>query len=346
MNAAAYKKIEGRDGLMALDMNECLVGLGAKGEGAFDDLDRGRFERYPEYAELVKAASERLGLDPAWLRPTAGADEGISVTVQAWLGKGKRIAVPDPVFSMYDVRAAAMGASFARVPLNEDFKLDPAAFVNAARGADLAVVVNPGNPAGAPIPQDAVEEICRALAPMPVAVDEAYADFSGTSVLGRLARMPNAVILRSLSKSYAIAGLRVGFLAGRPEVLAGLDPFILPYGISRPSAKAATALLKRAGLMEDVVSRVLAARKRTADMLARYLPRAVESGANFVLGYAGDAAEPLRAALAERGLLCKAWSAGPLAGWVRLTACPPEWEDGAERAIAEAAKALGLGGKR
>ncbi len=346
MSASAYKKIEGRDGLMALDMNECLVGLGPKGEGAFDDLDRGRFERYPEYAELVKAASERLGLDPSWLRPTAGADEGISVTVQAWLGKGKRAAVPDPVFSMYDVRAAAMGATFARVPLDADFRLDPEAFIKAARGADLAVVVNPGNPAGAPIPPETVAEICRALAPMPVAVDEAYADFSGTSALALLARMPNAVILRSLSKSYAIAGLRVGFLAGRPEVLCVLDPFILPYGISRPSAKAATALLKRAGLMEDVVSRVLVARKRTAEMLARYLPRAVESGANFVLGYAGKEALPLKEALAGSGLLCKAWNSGPLAGWVRLTACPPEWEAGAERAMAEAAKAVGLGGKR
>jgi histidinol-phosphate aminotransferase len=346
VSALVYKKIEGRDGAMALDMNECLVGLGEGGKGAFDDLDSGRFERYPEYAALIRAASESFGIEPERLRPTAGADEGISVTVQAWLGRGKRVAVPDPVFSMYDVRAAAMGSSFSRVGLDGDFRLDPAAFIDAARGADLAVLVNPGNPAGAPIPADSVEEICRALSPSPVAVDEAYADFAGESVMDRIDRIPNAVILRSLSKSYAIAGLRVGFLAGRPEILETLDPFILPYGISRPSAKAATALLGRRGLMEDLVARVLVARKRTADMLARHLPRAVESGANFVLGWVGKGAVALRDAMAERGLLAKAWDSGSLSGWLRLSACPSEWEAGAEKALAGSIAATGIGGKK
>jgi histidinol-phosphate aminotransferase len=320
---------------MALDMNECLVGLGPAGRAALADLDSGRFERYPEYSGLLRAAARRYGLDPAWLRPTAGADEGISVTVQAWLGPGKVAAFPDPVFSMYEVRAAAMGATIVRLSLGEGFRLDPRAFIEAARGADLAVVVNPGNPAGAPIAADDVERICAALAPAPVAVDEAYGDFAGESVLPRLARMPNAVVLRSLSKSYAIAGLRVGFMAASPEMLAGLDPFILPYGISRPSAKAAESLLSVDGLLEDMVSRTLEARRRTAALLREFFPEAIESGANFALARVGAGAEALRAALALRGLLVKAWDSGSMAGWLRMSACPPEWEEGAKRALAD-----------
>jgi histidinol-phosphate aminotransferase len=335
MSGLVYAKIEGRDAKMALDMNESLCGLPEADRDALADLDTGRFERYPEYGELVAAAAEGLGLGPEWLRPTAGADEGISVTVQAWLGKGTRVAVPDPVFTMYDVRAAAMGASFSRVSLDDSFRLDPEAFIEAARGCDLAVIVNPGNPAGKALSADEVEGICAALAPMPVAVDEAYADFPGITVMPRLERMPNAVVLRSMSKSYAIAGLRVGFIAGNPAILEELDPFILPYGISRPSAKVALALLKKKELPGRVVETVLEARRRTAAMLRKYFVRVDESDANFVLAKVGPAAPLLRDAMALRGLLAKAWGSGRMAGWLRMSACPREWEERAEKALIE-----------
>lgn len=338
MSVAAYQKIEGRQAALALDMNECLVPLPAEARRAFDDLDAGKAFAYPEYGELNAAISAKYVLPTAAFRPTAGADEGISVTVQAFLGTGKRIAVPDPVFSMYEVRAAACGASFSRVPLTDDWSLDPEEFIAAARGADLAVLVSPGNPAGKAMAPDTVERIAKAISPVPLVIDEAYADFPAISFLSRLPSAPNAIVLRSLSKSFGIAGLRVGFLAANADLMARMDPFVLPYGISRPSAKAALALLKTPGMPENVVAEVLRCRAAAASLLRGYFPRVDESDANFVLAKVGENAVALRDALARNGVLTKAWGSGRMAGWMRVTAFPLDWRPRVEAAFEKALK--------
>lgn len=340
MSVQAYQKIEGRQRALALDMNECLLPLPENARSAFDDLDVAKAFAYPEYGELNAAIAAKYGLPLASFRPTAGADEGISVTVQAFLGPGKRIAVPDPVFSMYDVRAGACGAGFTRVGLGDDWSLDPDAFIAAARGADLAVIISPGNPAGRAIAPDTVERIAKAIAPSPLVVDEAYADFPNLSVLDRLGRMPNAIVLRSLSKSFGIAGLRVGFLAANEALMARMDPFVLPYGVSRPSAKAALALLKTPGLPENVVARIIERRKAGAEMLRAYFPRVDESDANFILAKVGDKAAALKDALARNGVLVKAWGSGTMAGWLRLSVFPADWADKVRDAFEKSIKEI------
>ncbi len=334
--SAAYKRIEGRQAALALDMNECLVELPAQATAAMADFDAGRLNAYPEYAELVEAICASYSLDSRLVRPTAGADEGISVTVQTFLGPGKRIAVPDPVFSMYDVRAGACGAIFNRVSLRDDWSLDPAAFIEAARGADLAVLVSPGNPAGSVMDPDTVERIAAAIAPTPLVVDEAYADFPGVSVMDRLARIPNLIVLRSLSKSFGIAGLRVGFLVANAPLLERMDPFILPYGISRPSVRVALNLLKLPCMPKDVVSEVLKRRAVGAQLLRAFFKRVDESDANFLLAYVGEKAVALRDALAVRGVLVKAWDSGRMAGYLRMTVFPLSMQDAVKAALEQA----------
>jgi histidinol-phosphate aminotransferase len=327
MSAAVYQKLEGRQDALALDMNECLVELPEAARAAFSDFDSAKLYAYPEYGELIKAMCEVSGVPAAKLRPTAGADEGISVTVQAFLEPGKRVALPDPCFSMYDVRAGACGALFSRVSLSDDWSLDPDAFIQAARGADLAVLISPGNPAGRAVAPQDVLRISRALDPAPLVIDEAYADFSGSSALGLLDSMPNAIILRSLSKSYGIAGLRVGYLVANQGPMERMDPFILPYGISRPSARVALSLLKVEGMPGEVAARVLACRASGARMLRSFFDRVDESDANFILAKVGDKAVALRDALASRGVLVKAWGSGRMAGWLRLTVFPDSMAD-------------------
>jgi histidinol-phosphate aminotransferase len=340
MSVQAYQKIEGRQRSLALDMNECLVPLPEPARSAFGDLDVAKAYAYPEYGELNAAISEKYALPLEKFRPTAGADEGISITVQSFLGPGKRVAVPDPVFSMYDVRAGACGASFSRVTLKDDWSLDPDEFIAAAKGADLAVLISPGNPAGKAIAPDAIERIAQAIAPVPLVIDEAYADFPASSVLSRLGKMPNAIILRSLSKSFAIAGLRVGFLAANEKLMARMDPFVLPYGISRPSAKVALSLLGTPGIPEQIVSEVLKCRKAGAELLRAYFSRVDESDANFILAKVGDKAVALKDALAKNGVLVKAWAAGRMAGWLRLTAFPADWSDKVKDAFEKSLKEI------
>jgi histidinol-phosphate aminotransferase len=336
--SGAYQKIEGRDGKLALDMNECLFPRPETITRILAGVTPGRYGAYPEYGELVEAISRRYDLPVEWLRPTAGADEGISVCVAAFLGPGKRIAVPEPVFSMYDVRAGALGAQFARVKLDADWKLPVDDYIAKARGADLAVLVNPGNPAGCVLARAEVERIAQALAPIPVCVDEAYMDFPNQSAVSLLRTLPNLIFLRSFSKSFGLAGLRVGWLAARPELMERLEAFVLPYGISRPSAEVALGLVNAPELPGILVAPTLEARAANVRLFKKYFQRSIETDANFTLTYVGEGAGRFKGLMAANGVLVKAWDIGPMAGWMRVSVFPKEYEAAVERALAASKK--------
>lgn len=336
--SGAYQKIEGRDGKLALDMNENLFPRPEAMTRALAAVTPARYGAYPEFGDLVEALANRYDLPADWIRPTAGADEGISVSVSAFLGPGKKIAVPEPVFSMYDVRSAAIGAESIRVQLDADWKLPIDEFIKKARGADLAVLVNPGNPAGQVLSRADVEKVAKALAPLPVCVDEAYMDFPNQSGLQLLRTNPNLIFLRSFSKSFGLAGLRVGWLAAQSEMMERLEAFILPYGISRPSAEIALALAKEPDLPRALVEPTLEARRSNAALFGKYFERSIESDANFSLTYVGEGAGRFKALMAQNGVLVKAWDIGPMAGWMRVSAFPKEYEAQVEAALAQSKK--------
>lgn len=341
----AYQKIEGRESLLALDMNECLFPPDQARREALSLIDQDRANSYPEYEGLIKAASRRFGLDADWLRPSSGADEGISVSLAAFAANGRRLVLPDPVFSMYEVRAAAMEAEVLRVALRGDFSLPTEEFIEAARGASLAVLVNPGNPAGRALKAEDVERVCAAVYPCLVNIDEAYVDFvPGASAMDRLRRIPNAIILRSLSKSYGLAGCRVGFIAASPQILKRLDPFLLPYGVSRPALKAAIALLGNDRLPKAIVEPCVRNRAALAKALRAFFKEVAESDANFVLAYSGAKALEIKQALAQRGVLVKAWDQGAMAGYVRITVPDDRGLETLVREMEQIAVRLGLPG--
>jgi histidinol-phosphate aminotransferase len=266
--------------------------------------DPGRvLHRYPE--PQPRALRERLaalyGVEPARLLVTRGSDEGIDLLVRAFCHAGRDgVLVAPPCFGMYAACARIQGAPLVEVPLlDEDgrWRLDEAAVLHAVDAGAVRVVFlsSPANPTGQALAPDAVERLGRALqGRCLLAVDEAYVEFSrvpGATPL--LDRLPNLVVLRTLSKAHALAAARIGAVladAGVIRVLANLMP---PYPVPAPSAAVALAALAQDAITttQARAARIACARDELAQALAtRKAVRCVyPSEGNFVLARFDDA---------------------------------------------------------
>jgi histidinol-phosphate aminotransferase len=308
--------------------------------GAFDPP----LSEYPpsDYAPLVAAAADAYGVATDEILPTAGADEALDLTARAYLREGSVAVGAVPTYAMYRIVTEQRGASFVPIPrLSRDqgFALDLPALARAARTAELVWLCEPNNPTGSAEPPLRVAELLALLAdgaaadgreaPV-VAVDEAYAEFVGRSVLPLRSFYPRLVVIRTLSKAHALAGARVGFAIARPETLGPILSYRAPASVGTVSAALATAALRRPELAAANVARVTSERSRLANELTTLGWRPYPSQANFVLFRFGDPAEAasVAEALLQVGLVPRTFGADhPLADCLRLTVRSVEEND-------------------
>jgi len=213
-------------------------------------LAAGRFpvslSEYPpsDYRLLVEAAAARYGVGTDELVVGAGADEILDVIAKTFLAEGSRAVIPVPTYAMYRVLTEQRGAEAVPVPRlgpGEGYALDLPAMRHAARDAAVLWLCSPNNPTALPEPDGAIETFLDMLEadaapdgrPVPIVVlDEAYAEFVGRSIADLRFAHPNLVVIRTASKAYALAGLRVGFAIARPELVARMNPIRPPASIS------------------------------------------------------------------------------------------------------------------
>jgi histidinol-phosphate aminotransferase len=226
-----------------------------------------------------------------------------------------------------------------RRPAAEGFRLDPAAVRAAAATADLVWVCSPNNPTGLAEPPGAIDDLLETIAadadrtgrPAPtVVVDEAYAEFAGVTNLELRTAYPRLVLIRTMSKAYAIAGLRVGFAIARPEVIALLAPYRPPGSVSVASVTVATRLLEDDGVVVASVARVDAERRRLTDGLTAAGWTVHPSDTNFLLVSfrSRERAAAVAEALLRRALVPRTFgSEHPLASYLRVTVRNAEQDD-------------------
>ncbi len=291
---------------------------------------------YPpsDYAALVAAAAASYDVAPEETLPTAGADEALDLTARAYLREGSVAVVAAPTYAMYRIVSEQRGASVVTVPRlgpEAGFRLDIQALAEAARGARLVWLCEPNNPTGAFEPPERIGELLailesRALrdgSEVPVvAVDEAYAEFVGSTVLPLRRDYPRLVVIRTLSKAHALAGIRVGFAIARPDTLAPILSYRAPASVGAVSAALATASLSRPELAAANVGRISAQRARLAEELTAIGWRPYPSQANFVLVRfsSPESAASAGEALLRVGLVPRTFGPDhPLADCLRLT---------------------------
>lgn len=293
--------------------------------------------RYPAvYADTLRREIALLhGVEPENVSTGGGLDGVIDAAVRAFCEPGARVAHPDPTFGMVSLFAQMNGVEPAAVPLTDELDIDVDAL--AATGAALTYVCDPNNPTGKPVPGSTLQKLIE-RAPGVVLVDEAYADFGGGAAPGvggsqgfDYVGSRNALQLRTLSKAYGLAGLRVGYAIGPAVLVREIEKSRGPYKVTASAEAAAVALLRTGkAWVADVIERTTANRERLiAELVLRGL-NPLPSAANFVLvplkpegSGAENPARALGAALRVRGVAVRVFADLPKLGpAIRVTIGP------------------------
>ncbi|SDS48290.1 histidinol-phosphate transaminase [Agrococcus carbonis] len=300
--------------------------------------------RYPdrEFDALRRGFAEYLGhgLTPAHIWAGNGSNEVLQHVLQAFGGPGRSLLSFTPTYSMYPLLAQGVGMRWVPVPRAADFTLTPDA-VRAAiaeHDPDVVFLCTPNNPTGTPLGLDVIEAAAEAASGI-VLVDEAYTEFAhdrSQTALSLLERFPRLLVSRTMSKAFAFAGVRVGYLAAHPAVIDALRLVRLPYHLSAITQAAAIAALRHSDAMLARVDALREQRDRIVDELGALGLQPYPSDANFVL--VGGVADPQATfrALLDRGILVR--DVG-LPGTLRITAGTPAETTAVLSAMAELADA-------
>lgn len=269
--------------------------------------------RYPdrEFTALREAFAEYLGhnltADHIWT--ANGSNEVLQHLLQAFGGPGRTAVGFAPTYSMYRLLAEGTGTAWIAAGRDDNFELgvDTALTALKEHDPDLVFLCSPNNPTGTPLDIEVVRAVANAARGM-VIVDEAYFEFAapGTpSALTLLADFPRLVVSRTMSKAFAFAGARVGYLAADPAVTEALRLVRLPYHLSALTQAAALGALAHANTMLRMVSEIRVQRERISGALAAMGFTPARSEANFVLFGGVDDPHAVFNALLERGVLIR-----------------------------------------
>ena len=313
------------DGLR-LHQNENTGGCSPRVLEALAKLRPDEVGFYPPYAAATRACAEYLGVDPDVVALTNGLDEGIMGIAVAYLrppagGPIPEALVPEPAFEIFRVDAEAVGGRFVQVMPKPDFTfaLDEVLAAITPR-TRVVFLTNPNNPTGVSMPLEAIRKIARAAPREAVVfVDEAYAEFAGTSFISELPAFENVIVGRTFSKAFGLAGLRIGCLLGAPKVLDPVRAVIPVYSVNIAAVVAVQAALADPDHLRDYLRQVKESKAllyAACDRLGLTYPK---SDANFVLIRAGDRLHALVKGAADRGIYIRDRSSEPgCAGCCRI----------------------------
>jgi len=240
-------------------------------------------QRYPDptASSFRRRAAEVLGLPgPDWILTGNGSDEILTILVRAMVGEGQRLRLPYPSYILYRTLADIQGACWEQTPFDPQWKL-PAAFAEGDEELRLAFLPNPNSPSGTMLSPAEVLELAERL-PCPLVVDEAYADFAETNCLELVQRSDKILVTRTLSKSYALAGLRFGFVVAQPQLISELQKIKDSYNCDALSIAAATEAISSTAWLAENVAKIKATRQKMETRLAEMGFEVTPSQANFV----------------------------------------------------------------
>lgn len=274
----------------------------ASGTGQYN-LSADCINRYPDFQpdNLLLAYSEYCDLPTENILATRGADEGIELIIRTFcVAYQDAILICPPTYGMYGISAENHGANIIKVPLIDSefgkFTLDVNGIIDSSVQAKVIFLCSPGNPTGNLLPEQQIKAVLEQVAnDAIVVVDEAYIEFSPeSSVQNWLADYPNLIVLRTLSKAFALAGLRCGFTLASSEIITLLSKVIAPYPISAPVAELASQALQSNNLdqMRKRVQETNQLKSQFSDWLKEqdWCQQVFASNANFVLFKASEKA--------------------------------------------------------
>ena len=326
---------------LRLHLNENTSGCSPKVLDAIRALTATDIAAYPDYRSAVLACADYLHVDPEWVLLTNGLDEGLLMLAVGRLGRdksaGTEAIVPVPAFDPYFAAINAVGATPIQVPPLDGFGFPLRGVLNAVSPQTRLIYLNtPNNPTGQTIDNDALRAVIEAAPQALVLVDEAYVEFAGTSFLDHLPRYTNAIVGRTFSKAYGLAGMRIGCLVAHPDTLEPIRAVTPVLNLNVVAITAMQAALTDREFLPRYAAEVHESKRRLYSACARLGLEYLESSANFVLVRAGARAPDIVNALAARGVHVRDRSKDPItAGCIRITAGVVAHTDAAIAALEE-----------
>jgi histidinol-phosphate aminotransferase len=312
---------EGRAGKLRLDFNENTVGCSPTVLRALSRLTAEQMAMYPEYEATTRRLARFFRVRPVELHLTNGIDDALHLIADTFIAPGDSVLVVEPTFDMYRFFAELAGARVISLRYTADMQFPVDRVVRALqRSPRVLYIANPNNPTGTLVTPPDLRKILRASPKTLVLVDEAYWDFSGLTVLPWIRRYPNLMVARTFSKSAGLAGLRLGCIFARQEILAIMRRACTPYPVNTTALVAAEAAIRDTRFGRAYTREVLLSRDLLAKGLVKLGARVYPSSANFILAYFGPRAAALVAGLRRQGILVRERRDFPERGYVRISA--------------------------
>ena len=301
-----YQKPEALAGAVKLDSNEnYAVPKQFQNEIIMSARRQADVREYPLGGtdRLIRALAAVLGMPASMVGVGNGSDQILDLILGHFAGRQTRILTSDPTFGFFEDRCRLYSAPMVRVPFSDSMQLDVSEFLERADGAEIIYIDSPNNPTGFQFPRSEMHRLIRSFDGM-VIVDEAYGEFGDYTVAKMTRRHKNLVVVRTLSKSFGLAGLRLGYLvADKRFADVFMNVLQYPYPLSTITIESGIAALERMPQILEAAAAVRAERARMTEALRKHDAFEVfDSAANFVLFDAHGAYRRVHAALAEQGI--------------------------------------------
>jgi len=312
--------------LVKLNTNEHPYGPSPLALAAIRAATDDSLRLYPDpNADALKAAlARRHGVQPQQVFVGNGSDEVLAHAFMALLKQDQPLWFPDISYSFYPVYCGLYGIAHRQVPLTEDYRIRPEDYLpQGEERAGAIVFPNPNAPTGCLLPLQAVERIVAGNPQAVVLVDEAYVDFGGESAIALVDRYPNLLVVHTFSKSRSLAGLRVGYAVGRPDLIEGLERVknsFNSYPLDRLALAGALASVEDEAHFQHSCARVMATRERLVAQLGRLGFEVLPSAANFIFArHLQHGGAQLAAALRERAIIVRHFRQPRIDAFLRIT---------------------------
>lgn len=300
--------------------------------------EAGQLNRYcdPDASALTRAVAAHCGVSPAQVLMTNGSDDILNFAFMAYGDAQHPFAFPDISYGFYEVFCQVHQIPYTMIPLNEDFTINPDAFCGIGKNIAIA---NPNAPTGLALRLEDIEKIVSSNPDNIVIIDEAYVDFGGDSALTLLSKYENLLVTRTFSKSYSLAGARLGFGVGSEAIISDLNTIKFstnPYNVNRMTAAAGLAALEENDYYMENVRTICAVRDETAKCLRNMGCLLTDSKTNFLfVEVPGLSGETLCAKLRENGILVRHWNKPRIQNRCRITVGTKEEMDALVKALEE-----------
>lgn len=287
-----------------------------------DSINKAEVENLKLYSDptcklLKEKIADKFAVLPENVYVGNGSDECLNFFFMAFCDN---VVFPDITYGFYNVFAQLYGINYKEIPLTEDFSVNPKDYINV--GANV-VIANPNAPTGKTISLDEIEEIVKSNKDYIVVIDEAYVDFGGETAIKLTEKYDNLLVVRTFSKSYSLAGARLGFAIGHKDIISDLEMIKYstnPYNINRLTQIAGVSAIESVKYYEDNCKKIIDTREYTKNELKSLGFQVLDSKANFIFAKHPDLdGEYIYKSLKDRGILVRHFTKERIKDFNRIT---------------------------